>query len=162
MNKLFYPLWVSKGETFLFRISEKIKVVTECFCFIGFISGFSCKASICQSRKCKRRGSNPWVGKIPWRRKLQPTPVFLPGESYGQRSLVGYSPRSCKDLDTAAWLSMHQTEIWREQKKNLHLHGEKTSSSRDLRKSGKNSWGNVEGGEKVIEVAVWKKTTLRG
>ena len=37
--------------------------------------------------------SNPWVGKIPWRRKWQPTPVFLPGESHGQRSLAGYSPR---------------------------------------------------------------------
>ena len=43
---------------------------------------------------------NPWIGKIPWRRKWQPTPVFLPGESYGQRSLVGYSPSVCKELDT--------------------------------------------------------------
>ena len=33
-----------------------------------------------------------WVGKVPWRRKWQPTPVFLPGESYGQKSVVGYSP----------------------------------------------------------------------
>ena len=40
----------------------------------------------------RRRGSNPWVGKIPWRRKWQPTPVFLPGESHGRRSLVGPSP----------------------------------------------------------------------
>ena len=37
-----------------------------------------------------------WVVKIPWRRKWQPIPVFLPGESHGQRSLVGYSPRGCK------------------------------------------------------------------
>ena len=37
-------------------------------------------------------GFNPWVGNIPWRRKWQPTPVFLPGESHGRRSLVGYSP----------------------------------------------------------------------
>ena len=35
---------------------------------------------------------NPWVGKIPWRRAWQLTPVFLPGESHGQRNLVGYSP----------------------------------------------------------------------
>ena len=35
-------------------------------------------------------GSIPWVGKMPWRRKWQPTPAFLPGESHGQRSLVGY------------------------------------------------------------------------
>ena len=41
--------------------------------------------------KCRRCGFYPWVGKIPWRKKWQPTPVFLPGESRGQRSLVGYS-----------------------------------------------------------------------
>ena len=40
-----------------------------------------------------------WVGKIPWRRKWQPNSVFLPGEFHGQRSLVGYSPWGCKELD---------------------------------------------------------------
>jgi len=39
----------------------------------------------------ERCGFYPWVGKIPWRRKWQPAVVFLPGESHGQRSLVGYS-----------------------------------------------------------------------
>ena len=42
---------------------------------------------------------NPWVGKIPWRRKWQPTPVVLPGESHGGRSLVGYSPWGHKESD---------------------------------------------------------------
>ena len=42
-----------------------------------------------QCRRCKRLGFDPWVGKIPWRRKWPPTPVFLPGESHGQRSLAG-------------------------------------------------------------------------
>ena len=42
---------------------------------------------------------DPWVRKIPWRRKWQPTPVFLPGESHGWRSLVGYSPRGRKESD---------------------------------------------------------------
>ena len=37
-------------------------------------------------------GFDPWVGKIPWRRAMQPTPVFLPGESHGQKSLASYSP----------------------------------------------------------------------
>ena len=41
-------------------------------------------------------GSVPGLGKIPWKRKWQPTPVFLTGKSHGQRSLVGYSPRDCK------------------------------------------------------------------
>ena len=39
---------------------------------------------------------HPWVRKIPWRRDWQPTPVFLPRESHGQRSLVGYSPWGCR------------------------------------------------------------------
>ena len=48
----------------------------------------------------RRPGFNPWVGRISWRRKWQPTPLFLPGESHGQRSLVGYSPWGHKELDT--------------------------------------------------------------
>ena len=47
------------------------------------------KESACQ---CRRHWFDPWVMKIPWKRKWQPTPVFLPGKSYGQKSLVGYSP----------------------------------------------------------------------
>ena len=47
------------------------------------------KESACQ---CRRHRSHPWVGKVPWRRKWQPTPLFLPGKCHGQRSLVGYSP----------------------------------------------------------------------
>ena len=58
-------------------------------CFPGGASG---KKPTCQCRRCKRRGFDPWVGKIPWRRAWQSTPVFLHGESQGQRSLVGYSP----------------------------------------------------------------------
>ena len=55
-----------------------------------------------------RPGFNPWVGKIPWRREQLPTPVCVPGEFHGQRSLVGYSPWSCKELDTTErlWLSL--------------------------------------------------------
>ena len=42
---------------------------------------------------------NPWVRKIPWREARQPTPVFLPGESHGQRSLAGYSPWGLQELE---------------------------------------------------------------
>ena len=49
----------------------------------------------------KRSGFYPWFGKIPWRREWLPTPVFLPGESHGQRNLVG-----CKELDTTEWLTL--------------------------------------------------------
>ena len=47
--------------------------------------------------QCRRPGFNPWVGKIPWKREWLPTPVFLPGEFHGQRSLVGYSPWGHKE-----------------------------------------------------------------
>ena len=47
-----------------------------------------------------RLGFSPWVRKIPWRRAWQPTPVFLPGESHGQRILGGYSPWGLTELDT--------------------------------------------------------------
>jgi len=43
-------------------------------------------------------GSIPGAQKISWRRKWKPTPIFLPGESHGQRSLAGYSPWGCKEL----------------------------------------------------------------
>ena len=58
--------------------------------------------------KCGRPGFDPWVRKIPWRRKWPPTPVFLPGESHGRRSLVGYSPRGHKGSDTTEQLHFHQ------------------------------------------------------
>ena len=54
------------------------------------------KESTCQCRRCKRHEFDPWVGKIPWSRKWQPTPVFLPGKFHGQRSLVGYSQWGCR------------------------------------------------------------------
>ena len=62
--------------------------------------GPSDRESACQCKICKRCRFDPWVGKIPWRRKRQPTPVFLPGESHGQRSLAGYSPWGHKEPDT--------------------------------------------------------------
>ena len=59
---------------------------------MGFPGGASGEEPSCQCRRHKRHWFNPWVGKIPWRRKWQLTPVLLPGESHGQRSLAGCSP----------------------------------------------------------------------
>ena len=64
---------------------------------LGFPRGTSGKEPACQGRGHKRPGFNPWVRKIPWSRKWQPTPVFVPGESHGQRSLAGYIHRVTKD-----------------------------------------------------------------
>ena len=55
-----------------------------------------------------RHKSDPQVGKMPWRRVWQPTPIFLPGESHGQRSLVGYSPWGREELDTTERLHVHK------------------------------------------------------
>ena len=55
------------------------------FCYTGFPSGASGKDPACQCRRYKRHRFDPWAVKIPWRRKWQPTPVFWPGESHGQR-----------------------------------------------------------------------------
>ena len=74
----------------------------------GFPGGVSAEEPAWQCRRCWRHGFDPWVGKIPWSKKWQPTPVFLPGISHGQRSLVGYSPWGYKDPDTTERLKHHQ------------------------------------------------------
>ena len=72
----------------------------------SFLGGAVVKNPPAKCRRRERRGSSPGVGKTPWRRKWQPTPVFLPGKSHGQRSLVGYSPGGHKELDAAEhWIS---------------------------------------------------------
>ena len=64
---------------------------------LGFPGGANGKESTCQ---CRRRGFDPWVGKMSWSRKWQLTPVFLLGKLHGQRNLVGYSPWGHKESDT--------------------------------------------------------------
>ena len=78
------------------------------FCYslhllLGFPGGAEVK-SVCL--QCGRSGFDPWVRRIPWRRKWQPTPVFLLGESHGWRSLVGYSPTGRKESDTTERLHL--------------------------------------------------------
>ena len=63
----------------------------------GFPNGTSGKESACQCRRHKRFRFDPWARNIPWRRKWQVTPVFLPGNSQGQRRLEGYSSWSPKE-----------------------------------------------------------------
>ena len=71
---------------------------------LGFPGGASGKEPACQWRRYKRCRFNLWVGKIPWRRAWQPTPVFLPGESHGQKTLTGYSQGCKKSAKTEACL----------------------------------------------------------
>ena len=60
-------------------------------------------------RQCKRHGFDPWVRKIPWRRKWQPAPAFLPGEFHGQRSLAGCRPWGHTESDMTERLTHTDT-----------------------------------------------------
>ena len=72
-----------------------IIILLMCILIQGFPSSSVVKNPPAQ---CLRHGLSPWVGKIPWRRKWQPTPVSLPGKSHGQRRLAGYSPLGHKRI----------------------------------------------------------------
>ena len=85
-----YRLSGGQEEQATIKELEKVGVIK------GFPGGANGKESACQCRRCKRCEFDPWVGKIPWSRKWQPAPAFLPGKSHGQRSLEGYSPWSHK------------------------------------------------------------------
>ena len=75
------------------------------------------------SLQSRRPGFDPWIGKILWRREWLSTSVFLPGESHGQRSLVGYSPRGRKESDTAERLTYTHHVIYniKENRKKVFL-----------------------------------------
>ena len=90
----------------VFRAYCSMNFIT-CMYLCGFPKWCSGKESTCQCRRHKRCRVYLWTGKIPWSRKWQPTPVFLPGKFYGQRSLAGCSLWDPKELDTTEWLSTH-------------------------------------------------------
>ena len=82
---------------------------------IGLPRWRSGKESACQCRRC---GFNPWVRKIPWKRKWQPTPVLSPGESHG---LADYSPQGCKELIHLSVLAASSQPIIMEAEKSYGL-----------------------------------------
>ena len=86
--QIYWPIECSTLTAWSFRIWNSSAGITSPL-LVLFLGGSVGKAVACQ---CKRHGFNPWVRKIPWRRKWQPTLVFLPVKSRGQRSLAGYSP----------------------------------------------------------------------
>ena len=75
------PLWLKNSLTWYSSNQLHFKIITEILAF---------------PRWCKRCGFDLWVRKIPWSRKWQPTTALVPGESQGQRSLMGYSPWGCR------------------------------------------------------------------
>ena len=66
----------------------------------------------CQCQRHKRHGFHPWVRKIPWRRKRQPTPVLLPKEFHELRILAGYSPWGCKGSDVTEHTCVRHQGLW--------------------------------------------------
>ena len=83
-----------------------VSLSSNCVCIQGVVQKFpgtrclSGEEPACQCRRHRRRGFDPWVGKIRLSRKWQPAPVFLPGKFHGQKNLVGYSPWGCKESNT--------------------------------------------------------------
>ena len=103
--------WVSRIVGRHLTVWATRKVLNEVHTYIKFndiwfLKWFSGEQSACQYRSHRRCWFNPWVSKIPQRRKWKPIPVFLPGKSHGQRSLVGYMPYGHKESDTTEWLSI--------------------------------------------------------
>ena len=126
---------------------------------VGFLGGTNGKEPACQCRRYKRWGFDPWVRKIPWRRAWQPIPVFLPGESYGQRSLAGGNPWGCKESDTTKQLTHTHTIMFKEGKETI---------SKELNKRMRIMSQQIENNNKEIEIIKthqieiwgWKVLTL--
>ena len=103
------------SSVFLARCQLGCRAKKRCFVLLLFIK--HPRASLVvqwwrihlQFRNHQRHEFSPWVGKIPWRKKWQTDPVFLPGESHGQRSQAGYSPKGCKRVghDWSDWARIH-------------------------------------------------------
>ena len=107
----------------------------------GFLRWLSGKESACQCRRCR---FDPWVKKILWRRKWQPTPVFLPGKFHGQRNLVSYSPWGCIESNMTKQLSgehaMHSQMQMGPQKVPAGFFFKEMVSGQGFRAGDKNFW----------------------
>ena len=119
----------------------------------GFPGG---KESSCQFLRFRRHGFNLWVRKIPWRKKYQLTPVFLPGKFHGQRSLVGYRPWGCKQSDMTEGLSVHA----RTHTHTLtHIHAHTHTHTRTRTLVHQRGWGGLG----LVAALLWKESfTSRG
>ena len=104
-------------ETVLLFPTLSLREMRRAFCWVP-ASLTALAACGSDSKKiylqCRKPGFNPWVGKISWRREWQPTPVFLPGEFHGQRSLAGFGPLGHKELDTTEWLTAAARYGWKD------------------------------------------------
>ena len=95
------PVSITVSESFT------MKVLRPGVYLVGFPEGSAGEEFACNAGDTGDAGFGHCVGKIPWRRKWQPTPVFLPEKSHGQKSLVGYNSKHCKESDMTEQLSPH-------------------------------------------------------
>ena len=105
-------LWLCQIFICLFSAAVGLTDFVFCLCFKGWLEpilldfpGDSVWRTRPPVQETHRLGFDPWVRKLPWRRKWHPTPVFLPGKSQGQRSLAGYSPWGHEESDTTEQLN---------------------------------------------------------
>ena len=110
-DHFYFGYWFSSFHTVIGAFSLYFNIFfwpSFCLPILGFPRGSALKKFACQ---CRRSGFSHWAGKIPWRRKQQPIPVFLPGKSQGQRSLASYRPwgnkRVRRDLVTKTTLLVY-------------------------------------------------------
>ena len=120
-------------------------IFSFCTELTGLPMWHSGKESACQCRRHKTCRFNSWAGKIPWRRKQQLNPVFLPGKSHGQRSLVDSSTYCRKELDTTEYSRAHT---------HTHTHTEPTkhASSPDP----KQHLGCLAGAMQIVSGGHWR------
>ena len=123
-DSTFFSFYLAQKENFFFSLFLLFLVACLIHCVLSLSLSFfffcflvtmlsahlknKCIIKIIQN-KCmleNNNGFDPWVGKIPWRREWLPTPVFLPEEFHGQRSLMGYCPWGCKETDTTERLTL--------------------------------------------------------
>ena len=98
----------SRSLSLLCNFPYKISAVFKSYCVQNMQASLVAQRERIR-RQCRRCGFDPWVGEIPWRRKWQTTPIFLPGKSYGQRSMAGYiQSTGLQESDTAEQLHHHQ------------------------------------------------------
>ena len=111
---------------------QKLSIQYHWIVFTRMLQGASTRlswwlrwSSVCL--QCRRPRFSPWVGKIPWRRKWQTTPVLLPGKLHGQRSLVGYSPWDRKESDMTERLHFLSLQAEKSSTRNMKITKWKTS-----------------------------------
>ena len=106
------------------EITSHQSIAIHCASTTGLWSWLSGKESACWYKRLWRGRFNPWVRKIPWRRTWQLNPVFLPGESQGERSLAGYTVHGVgsKESDTTECLTNIHCTVWWTRHAALHIH----------------------------------------